>query len=636
MKPDIKQLALGLAIASSCVIGIDALALDGTVPQNSAYNVLRDGAQDTLRIVAYGDSIVAGYISPTTIAERSSTHVAAEYAAVLWGQNIEVRRRAQSGAVASAIYNRIVNDTSFMQTNSTVGVHVVMCGNDYLQARTAFAGQTGQCSFDELAAALDTCLNFTGQAIDYVNQNAGPNARLKIIGNLYYPGFDADDELTNCTSPDTGQPLNRRDDVFLSIIAESNWETCTMAVENGWICADNFAELMTADFDSNGDGMIDSESVRFIPGEPLEDYVERILAANQAGLLRDANFKQIAPGATVSYLLSDDTHTTFLGPEGKASLGTTASGNVAVFHPTDVPFPDFRNPDWNMNGHDRMGSALASNYDLNVDVGPDASLLVCEAFDNTLSFNDRVFFGPWPVFVDFGDGNSINTEAAEMSLGLFNQFSNPGLYAVNAVVTGAYDTVWHDSALVDVLSAADAVMMLLDDFAEVALTTVMDRGWFVDTLDHLTDALDAAQAGETESAQQSLVMFSQNIVQSSTEADDVDRLTALADRTIAALDCDLDQGASRAGSRARTSFTLPQRSPVRQGPIRESRWVEFEGVNYHPNDPRLHELQLRMAEEYLELYLSGDRRWDDYLKLFLSSDRRWEKYLDRLLSGSAP
>ncbi|MGY6631254.1 MAG: hypothetical protein ACXIUL_09635 [Wenzhouxiangella sp.] len=594
MKQGIKHVALGVAIAcGSIVIGGDVQALDGTVAQNSGWNIQRTGAEDTLRLVAYGDSIVAGYTSPTEIAQRSSTHVAAEYAAVLWGQNIEVRRRAQSGAVAAAIFNRIVNDTSFMQTDNTVGVQVVMCGNDYLQARTVFAGQSGVCDFSGLATALNTCLNFTEQAIQYVNDNAGPNARLKIVGNLYYPGFDSDNVLTQCTSPDTGQPLNRRDDVFLSIIAESNWETCNLAVENGWICADNFAEFMTADFDSNGDGMTDSEAVRFIPGEPLEDYVDRILAANAAGLLRDSNFKQVSPGATVGYLLSDDTHTTFIGPTAKAgATGGSPGGNVGVFHETDVPFPDFRNPDWNLNGHDRMGSALATNYDLNVDAGPDVTLQACESFDNTIRFNDRVFFGPWPVMVDFGDGNSLNTEVSDMSLTLDYAFSSAGTYAVNVVVTGAYETVWHDSAMVTVQPNLDEVIMLQLDFEEIALSTRMNRGWVINTRTHLDAAVAAIEQGNNSAAEQSLALFLQNIVQSNTAPDDVARLSAMVDQAVTVLNCG-NGPTARASLRAQRPFTLPQRPVVPQEPIRETQWIEFDGVKYRPNDPRLIELQRR-------------------------------------------
>ncbi|MGY6553384.1 MAG: hypothetical protein ACXIUM_02560 [Wenzhouxiangella sp.] len=603
-----KQIAVAVAIACGSVIGGHAVALDGTVAQNSNWNIERTGAQDTLRIVAYGDSIVAGFTGPTEIAQRSGTHIAAEYAAVLWGQNIEVRRRAQSGAVASAIFNRIVNDASFMQTNNTVGVHVVMCGNDYLQARSAFAGQTGECNFDGLAAALNNCLNFTEQAINFVNENAGPNARMRVIGNLYYPGFDADNVVTSCTAPGTGQPLNRRDDVFLAIIAESNWETCNLAVENGWICADNFAEFMAADFDSNGDGVIDIDSIRFIPGESLEDYVDRILAANQAGLLRDSNFKQISQGATVGYLLSDNTHTTFVGPTAKAgATGGTPGGNVAVFHPTDEPFPGFRNPDWNLNGHDRMGHVLATNYDLNVDAGPDATVLVCEAFDNTLTFNDRVFFGPWDVWVDYGDGNELLVESTEMSVELFNEFTNPGVFTVNAVVTGAYDTVWHDAALVNVLSAEEATTLLLAAFNEEGTRTLMDRGWLIQTRSHLFDALEAIDLGQSDQAQQSLALFQQGVIQSSTDASVRESLLALATRTTAALDCEPGAPTARGGFNNRRAFTLPQRPVVPQGRIVETQWIEFDGIKYDPNDPELHELQRRAAEQYLRQARSGAR-----------------------------
>lgn len=609
MHSNIRQLALALTVASSAFVAVDVMALDGTVAQNSQWNIQRAGSQETLRIVAYGDSIVAGYTSPTEISQRSSTHVAAEYAAVLWGQRIEVRRRAQSGAVASAIYNRIRNDRAFMQTANTVGVHVVMCGNDYLQARSAFAGQSGQCRLEGLAAALDNCLNFTEQAIDYVNENAGPNVKLKVIGNLYYPGFNADNVLTNCTSPVTGDRLNRRDDIFLSIIAQSNWETCTMAVENGWVCADNFAEFMAADFDSNGDGVIDSDSIRFIPGEPMRDYINRILAANEAGLLRDSNFKQHAQGASVGYLLSDDTHTTFVGPTAKTP-GSTPGGNVNVFHATSQPYPDFKNPSWNLNGHDRMGHALATNYDLNVDLGPDVTLMACEAFDETVHFNDRVFFGPWPVSVDFGNGHSITTEVSgsDMSLPVFNEFNEPGLFTVNAVVTGAYGTVWHDSTLVSVLSVEEGVLKLMEDFADLAASTTVNRRWMVMTQGYLADALSAAQNEDVAALEQSLALFSQSLARGLANKADRDYLADLAARILVSTECAPVEPVSRARFKAYQPFTLPQREVVPQRPLPETHWVEFDGVKYDPNDPRLLELQLQWVEENLPKFLSGNRR----------------------------
>ncbi len=444
----------GAFMALSCLIAAGAGA--STIAQNSEWNVTREGAQDTLRIVAYGDSIIAGYIDTDTIAQRASTHVAGEYGAALLGQNIEIRRRAQSGAVAKGIYDRITSstDTAFMQTSNTRGVHVVMCGNDYLQARSDFAGQTGTCDYTGLETALANCIYYTDLSLAYINAMAHPEAKLKMLGNLYYPGFDADNVQTDCTDPYTGVTFNRRDK-FLPLMAESNWETCNLADQHGWQCADNFAETMAADYDSNGDGIIDNEAIRYISGESKTDYINRIVAAYQAGLLTDANYKEISPSATVDYLLSDDTHMTYLGPTGKAGTsGNTPGGDVEVYHATDGAYPDGKNPSWNMNGHDRMGYALATNYDLNVDAGPDATLNAGETFLSQCTFNDKVFFGPWNIWVDYGDGTGESATVSEMSFNLNHQYTAGGTYTVEVVVAGAYGTMWVDTATVTVIGDA--------------------------------------------------------------------------------------------------------------------------------------------------------------------------------------
>lgn len=495
---------LGAFMALSCLVAVEAGAT--TIAQNSEWNVTRTGAEDTLRIVAYGDSIIAGYIDTSTIAQRASTHVAGEYGAALLGQNIEIRRRAQSGAVAEGIYNRIISstDTAFMQTSNTRGVHVVMCGNDYLQARSDFAGQSGTCDYSGLENALANCMYYTEQSLAYINAVAHPEAKLKLLGNLYYPGFDADNVQTGCTDPYTGETFNRRDK-FLPLMAESNWETCNLADQYGWQCADNFAETMAADYDSNGDGIIDNESIRYISGESKEDYINRIVAAYGAGLLSDANYKEIGPSATVDYLLSDDTHMTYLGPTGKAGTsGGTPGGNVEVYHATDGAYPDGKNPSWNMNGHDRMGYALATNYDLNVDAGPDATISAGETFLSQCTFNDKVFFGPWDVWVDYGDGAGTQATVYEMSFALSNQYTAGGTYTVNVVVAGAYGTMWEDTAIVTVvggdppneapLAADDSYTVNEGATLSVSAPGVLENDTDPDG-DPLTAALDSAPGG---------------------------------------------------------------------------------------------------------------------------------------------
>lgn len=343
-------------LAVTCLTVVEAGA--NTIAQNSAWNVTRSGATSTYRFVAYGDSIYAGYKDAFTICRRAAAHDAAEYAAAKWGQNVEVRRRCQSGAVASGVYNRIVSDRSYMQTTNTRLVTCEMCGNDYLQARSSFKSQTGTCNYSVLTTAFNNCKYYTDLSIKYINTNASPNTRVKIIGNLYYPGYSADNVLTGCNDPTTGQPINCRDK-FLPLLVESNWETGNLANTYGWVLADNFAEYMAADYDSNNDGQIDSDQIRYIPGETKDAYKNRIMAAYAAGILKDARTtKMINPTTSVTYLLSDNTHPTYLGATA-GTLFTTPGGNVSVYWATTGAYPNGKNPSWNLNGHDRLGWRLS-------------------------------------------------------------------------------------------------------------------------------------------------------------------------------------------------------------------------------------------------------------------------------------
>lgn len=345
----------------AAVLALAACAQASSIAQNSSWTVTRPGATQTFRIVAYGDSIFAGYTGATTVARRGGPLVTAEYCAATTGQNWNVARRCQSGAVASAIYNRINSsaDRAYMADPSTRIVMFEMCGNDYLQARSSFRSASGTCNYTGLQNAGANCRNFTQLAMQNINQFAHPNTQLKIVMNLYYPGFDADNAYSNCTDPVNGDPANgnrvHMRTLFLPLLLESNWWTCKYAEDHGFQCSDAFAQYMARDYDWNNDGQIDSDAIRYISGESLDDYKARILAL--ADTLRDPNFKMLDSVTSVDYMQSDDTHPTFLGPTANTLL-TTPSGNIAVHYATDGAYPDGKNPGWNLNGHDRMGWGL--------------------------------------------------------------------------------------------------------------------------------------------------------------------------------------------------------------------------------------------------------------------------------------
>src|SRR6185295_5085757 len=260
--------------------------------------------------------------------------------------DMEVMRRCKSGAVASDIYNnKIVSERSYMQTTNTRVVTFEMCGNDGLQARSNFAGQSGTCNYAPLDTALANCTTYQQNAMQYINANAYSGTKLKVVSNLYYPGYAADNALSGCNDPTTGQKINKQDK-FLPYIAKMNWRACNFANQYGFACADSFAEYMGADYDSNGDGQIDSDALRYVQGESEAAYVTRITTTLRS-TIRDANTKLLTASSSYVYIQSDDTHPTFIGSTvGVGIFGGTGTGSGPPDY-SGGQIVNGKNPVWN-------------------------------------------------------------------------------------------------------------------------------------------------------------------------------------------------------------------------------------------------------------------------------------------------
>jgi len=344
----------GLFALVLLVLGSQASA--NTLTQNVSWTIDRAGTTAKYRLVAYGDSIYAGYNgSAFNAAKYAAPTVDAEYLSALWNADIESVRRAKSGAVASDIYNnKIVAERSYMQASTTRVVTFEMCGNDGLQARSAFKSQTGTCSYAGLTSAVNNCKTYVAAAMDYINANAYAGTKLKIIANLYYPGYNADNVQSSCRDAGTGATVNLRD-VFLPRVATMNYWMCEYARLKGFQCADSFAQYMGADYDSNGDGQVDSEALRYVAADTEASYVTRITSTLRS-TIRDANTHFVSASSSYDYIQSDDTHPTFTGGTVTAGLfgGTTGSGA-----PRYTTFTLGKSPIWNQLGHERMGWALS-------------------------------------------------------------------------------------------------------------------------------------------------------------------------------------------------------------------------------------------------------------------------------------
>jgi len=348
------QLALS---AGLLLAGGEALA--NTVTQNSSWTIDRSGTTTKYRVVAYGDSIFAGYNgSISSVDRRAAPMIQGEYLSNAWGTDMEVVRRTKSGAKSDDIYNnKIIAERSYMQAASTRVVTFEMCGNDFLQARDSFAGQSGTCSYSPLDTALANCTKYQELAMQAINTYA-TTAKKKIIMNLYYPGYDADNGLSGCTDAATGQKVNKQNAMFPRL-ARSNWRACNFAAQYGFACVDAFAEYMGADYDSNGDGMVDSDGLRYIPGESEQAYVDRITSTLR-GTIKDANTHFVSSGTSFDYILSDNTHPSYVGSTIYVGLfGGTGSGTAAPEY-SGAQIVGGKNPVWNRYGHERVGYILST------------------------------------------------------------------------------------------------------------------------------------------------------------------------------------------------------------------------------------------------------------------------------------
>ena len=343
-------------LSAVAVLAVSANGLASTLNQNVSWTVDRSGTSIKYRIVAYGDSIYAGYNGSISNAARySAPTVDAEYLSALWNADIESVRRAKSGAVASDVYqNKIVRERSYMQSSNTRVVTFEMCGNDGLQARSSFKGQGGTCNYSVLDNAVNNCRTYVAAAMDYINANAHPNTRLKVIANLYYPGYNADNVQSSCRDSATGQTVNLRDR-FLPALARMNYWMCEYARQKGFKCSDSFAEYMGRDYDSNGDGLIDSEALKYVAGESESSYVTRITSTLKS-TLRDANTKLVNSTTSYDYIQSDDVHPTYTGGTVRAGLWGGSSGSGA---PRYTSFSGGKSPIWNRYGHERMGWSIS-------------------------------------------------------------------------------------------------------------------------------------------------------------------------------------------------------------------------------------------------------------------------------------
>jgi lysophospholipase L1-like esterase len=326
--------------------------------QNTSWTILRPGSPDTYRLVAYGDSIFAGYYGRlSSVSLRAAPFVAGEYASHMWDASMEIVRRTKSGATASEIYlEKIIADHELIQAESTRIIMIDMCGNDYLYARDNLSRQDEFCDLSGLDSALDSCTKYVKSSIEAVHHYA-PSVRNKFVVNLYYPGYQADDTYTACRDASTGKRRHLQT-LLLEYLARSNWRTCNMAYIHGFSCIDSFAQIMGAEYDSNRDGVVDSVGLSFVPDEDEAGYVERILFTVRP-TIRDAHVYLSEGGRPYNLIQSDNIHLTGYGNE-LIKVNVFGAGSGAGLAEFTNQIRNGKSPVWNQRGHEKLGWLMST------------------------------------------------------------------------------------------------------------------------------------------------------------------------------------------------------------------------------------------------------------------------------------
>jgi lysophospholipase L1-like esterase len=276
-----------------------------------------DGTYTTTRVVTtFGDSIAAGYCG-LFCTNDSLTVRYAKAVANARDARVDYRGRAMSGEVMSQIAGRIESNLTDLKAADYITLEG--CGNDFLDARSTYRGQSNCTAETPLANALATCKTQVVRALNTIAANKKAGATVQVMA-LYYPGVNNDKgRLCNGMS---------HFEIFLDYLAEANWFTCNEAWKRGFKCTDGVAAFNAADVDTtlDADSLVDAGQIRMSQATDYNNfagYYSRVM--DNKAVITDANTKRVSASSTVDYLLSDDTHPTNAGHQRLAD-DTAAQG----------------------------------------------------------------------------------------------------------------------------------------------------------------------------------------------------------------------------------------------------------------------------------------------------------------------
>jgi hypothetical protein len=148
-----------------------------------------------------------------------------------------------------------------------------------------------------------------------------------------------------------GQPAER----FLPSVATMNYWMCEYARQKGFQCADNFAQYMGGDYDSNGDGQVDSDALRYVAGEsePRTSPASRRRCARRSAT-------PIALRVVEQQLRLHPVRRHASHLQRRHRLRRPVRRHVGIERRALHSFINGKNPIWNQYGHERTGWALST------------------------------------------------------------------------------------------------------------------------------------------------------------------------------------------------------------------------------------------------------------------------------------
>jgi hypothetical protein len=117
---------------------------------------------------------------------------------------------------------------------------------------------------------------------------------------------------------------------------------------------------MGADYDSNGDGQVDSDALRYVQGES-EARTSPASRTTLRRTIRDANTHFVNASTSYDYIQSDNTHPTYSGGDDRRRPLRRHGHRLGRPDYSGAQIVNGKNPIWNQFGHERMGYAISVN-----------------------------------------------------------------------------------------------------------------------------------------------------------------------------------------------------------------------------------------------------------------------------------